>query len=182
MDLTCCQGTSGWARCRNVGWRPSARTSGTAPGAGSAPSSATAAPPDSAARDVLDLLLPGRDERHHVAELGPDLLDRVVEPGLTDGLVVGWAVCVLLHPLLGERAVLDLGQDPGHLGADRLVDHPRSPGEVAVLGGVGDGEPHPADPLLVHQVDDQLELVEAFEVGRFGLIAGADQGLVPGLD
>ena len=103
------------------------------------------------------------------------------EPGLAQGLVVGAAVGVLGHPLLGEGAVPDLRQDPAHLVSHRLVDDPGAPGQVAVLGGVRDGEPHAADPLLVHQVDDELELVQALEVGGLGLVAGAHQRLVPGL-
>ena len=55
-------------------------------------------------------------------------------------------------------------------------------GQVAVLGRVGDGVPHAGDALLVHEVDDELELVEALEVGRLGLVAGVDQGLEAGLD
>ena len=38
----------------------------------------------------------------------------------------------------------------------------------------------PGDPLLVHEVDDQLQLVQALEVGRLGLVAGVDQRLEAG--
>ncbi len=62
-----------------------------------------------------------------------------------------------------------------HLVPDVLVDHDGSPGEVAVLGGVGDRVPHARDALLVHEVDDELELVEALEIGGLGLVAGAHQ-------
>ncbi len=39
----------------------------------------------------------------------------------------------------------------------------------------------PADALLVHEVDDELQLVEALEVRRLGLVAGVDQRLEAGL-
>ena len=52
--------------------------------------------------------------------------------------------------------------------------------EVAVLGGVGDGVAHARDALLVHQVDDQLELVQALEVGQSRVVAALDQRLVAG--
>ena len=54
-------------------------------------------------------------------------------------------------------------------------------GEVAVLGGVGDRVAHAGDALLVHEVDDQLHLVEALEVGHLRLVAGLDQRLEAGL-
>src|SRR5205085_1920736 len=37
---------------------------------------------------------------------------------------------------------------------------------------------HPGDALLVHEVDDQLELVQALEVREPGVVAGAHQRLV----
>ena len=63
-----------------------------------------------------------------------------------------------------------------------LGDHALAARVVAVLGGVGDREAHPGEPLLVHQVDDQLELVQALEVGHLGVIAGLDERLEAGLD
>ena len=47
-----------------------------------------------------------------------------------------------------------------------VVDDARPAGDVAVLGGVGDRVAHAGDALLVHEVDDQLHLVEALEVRR----------------
>ena len=85
------------------------------------------------------------------------------------------------HPLGGEAAVLDLVEHLAHLGLHRRVDDPRTAGEVAVLGGVGDRVPHAGDALLVHEVDDQLQLVEALEVGRLGLVARLDERLEAGL-
>ena len=41
---------------------------------------------------------------------------------------------------------------------------------------------HVAQAALVDQVHDQLDLVDALEVGDFGLIAGGDEGLEAGLD
>jgi hypothetical protein len=55
-------------------------------------------------------------------------------------------------------------------------------GHVAVLGGVGDRVRIPWMPCLVHQVDDQLELVQALEVREARVVAGLDQGLEAGLD
>ena len=40
----------------------------------------------------------------------------------------------------------------------------------------------PVMPLLVDQVDDQLQLVEALEVGDLGLVAGLDERFEAGLD
>ena len=55
-------------------------------------------------------------------------------------------------------------------------------GEVAVLGGVRDRVAHAGDALLVHQVDDQLELVQALEVRQARVVARLDERLVAGPD
>ena len=41
---------------------------------------------------------------------------------------------------------------------------------------------HPLDAVLVHEVDDQLELVQALEVGEARVIPGLDERLEAGLD
>ena len=55
------------------------------------------------------------------------------------------------------------------------VDHPRAGDVVAVLSGVGDRPALLGDAALVHQVNDQLELVQALEVGHLRLVAGLDR-------
>ena len=40
----------------------------------------------------------------------------------------------------------------------------------------------PCEPLLVHQVGDQLELVQALEIGHVGVVARLHQRLEAGLD
>ena len=101
-----------------------------------------------------------------------DELDRVVLALLLEALVVRPAGLALGDPLVGELAVLDLVEDAPHLGAGLVGDDARAAGEVAVLGGVGDRVAHAGDPLLVHQVDDQLHLVEALEVRHLRRVAG----------
>src|SRR4029450_6971108 len=112
----------------------------------------------------------------------PGPLDRVVGPGLAHPGEVGPALVVLVDPLAGEGPRLDLGQDAAHLGLGGVVDDPRPAGVVAVLGGVRDRVAHAGQAALVHQVDDQLELVQALEVARPGWVAGLGQGLEAGLD
>src|SRR5207244_3510845 len=116
--------------------------------------------------DVLGLGLAGRDPRHHAPQLGPDDLDRmlpVVLPQLVEALPTG---VVLLDPLVGEAAVADLREDALHLGAGLVGDDAGPARHVAVLGGVGDRVAHAGDAVLVHEVDDELHLVQAFEVRR----------------
>ena len=79
--------------------------------------------------------------------------------------------------VLGEGAVLDVGQNLLHgllgLGGDDL-----GAGDVvAVLGGVGDGVAHTAEAGLVNEVNDQLHLMDALEIGVSGIVAGLAQGL-----
>src|SRR4029453_6821505 len=119
---------------------------------------------------------------HHPAQGLAGPLDRVVGPGLAHAGEVGPALVVLLDPLAGEGPGLDLGQDAAHLGLDPVVDDPGPAGVVAVLGRVRDRPAHAGQAALVHEVDDQLELVQALEVGNLGLVAGPGQGLEAGLD
>src|SRR5438045_4177713 len=126
---------------------------------------------------IGDHLLVGVQPRHHRAEPRADLLD-LGPPGLLAHLLeVREAVLGLSDPLLRELAALDLVQDAAHLRAGLLVDDARSARVVAVLRGVGDGVPHPAHPALVEEVDDELELVEALEVGDLGLVSRRDERL-----
>src|SRR5512132_771617 len=120
--------------------------------------------------------------RHHAAQRLAGLRDRVVGPGLAHAGEVGPALVVFLHPLAGEGPRLDLGQDAAHLGLGGVVDDAGPAGVVAVLGRVRHRVAHAGQAALVHQVDDQLELVQALEVGHLGLVAGLGQGLEAGLD
>ena len=72
------------------------------------------------------------------AQLGADLLDRVVAVGLAHALEVRPAAVVLGDPVARERAVLDVLEDVAHDAARLLVDDPRAGHVVAVLGGVAD--------------------------------------------
>ena len=83
---------------------------------------------------------------------------------------------------LAKAAVLDVVEEGLHGLLDFGRDDARAGDVVAPLGGVGDGVAHVGEAAAVHQVDDELELVEDLEVGEFGLVAGLDEGLEACLD
>src|SRR5690606_12360393 len=116
------------------------------------------------------------DPGHEVPHLPADLFELVVGLDSLELLEV-LALLGLGHPLLREGAVLDLGQDALHLGAGLLIDDPRAARDAAVLGGVRDRVPHVRQAALVDYVHDQLELVQALEVGGLRRVAGLHQGL-----
>src|SRR5918997_1327121 len=120
------------------------------------------------------------DPVHHRAQLPALALDLVVLLLGPHALEVLLARLVLGDPLAREVPRLDLGEDLLHRRAGGLADDAGAAREVAVLGRVRDRVAHPADALLVHEVDDQLELVEALEVGEPGVVAALDEGLVAG--
>src|SRR6185503_10559294 len=127
--------------------------------------------------------LPRRlDPGHHLAQPTAHLLDGVVGVTLSHREEAGAMRLVLQHPLPRELAGLDLGEDLLHLGLGPIVDDARPAGVVAVLRGVRDRVAHVGEAALVEQVDDQLHLVHALEVGDLGLIARLDEGLVGRLD
>src|SRR6185503_15159871 len=138
-----------------------------------------------ATRRTLTLLLrrspSARDERHHRAQLLADGLDLAALGLLSQLLHAGPARLDVADELLREGAGPDLLEDLAHLGAHVGVDDARAAREIAVLGGVGDGVAHAFEAALVHEVDDQLELVQALEVGDLGLVAGRHERLEAGL-
>jgi hypothetical protein len=89
---------------------------------------------------------------------------------------------VLEDEALRVFAALDVGQHLLHrhlgLGSDDL----RARHVLAVLGVVADRVVHVGDAAFIDQVDDQLQLVQALEIGHLGRVAGLDQRLVAGLD
>src|SRR4051794_26568765 len=121
------------------------------------------------------------DPVHHRTQLAALLLDLRVLLLLAHSLEVLLTGAVLGDPLARELPGLDLAEDVLHRLARRLGDDPLAARVVAVLGRVRDRVAHAADALLVHQVDDQLHLVEALEVREPGVVAGVHQSLVAGL-
>src|SRR5690606_4154019 len=90
-------------------------------------------------------------------------------------------IVVLVDPLLGKGAVLDVGQQLLHGCACLIVDDLRAGDVIAPLSSIRDRVAHVVQTALVEQVNDQLQLVHALEVGNFGLIASLNQRLEAGL-
>src|SRR5690554_429179 len=104
--------------------------------------------------------LPPLEPRHHGPQLVANLLDLVAQRGLPHLHELLPAGVVLAHPALGEAPALDVLQDLMHRLAHAVVDDLGAADVVAVLGGVADRVAHVLDATLIHQVDDQLQLVE----------------------
>src|SRR3954454_20189765 len=167
---------------RRRSWSATSRASRSSPRSDSPARRSSLASSSRRARRPRRLLLAAGDERHHAAQLLADRLD-LTALGLRAQLLHARAAGLdVADELLGERARADLLEDPAHLLAHVGVDDARPAREVAVLGRVGDGVAHALEAALVHQVDDQLELVEALEVRDLGLVARRDERLEAGLD
>src|SRR6266571_1114567 len=121
------------------------------------------------------------DPGHHFAQPGADLLDRQLGGHAPTRQQRRRAGAILEHEVLRVLARLDARQHRAHALARVLVDDLRPRGVFAVLGVVRDRVVHGADAALVHQVDDQLQLVQAFEVRHLGRVAGVDQRIESGL-
>src|SRR5713101_4252431 len=112
---------------------------------------------------------------HHFAQPGTDLLDRQLGGHAPVRKQRRRPGAVLENELLGVLAGLNARQHRAHALARVLIDDLRPRGVFAVLGVVRDRVVHGADAALVHQVDDQLQLVQALEVRHLGRVAGAVQ-------
>ena len=128
----------------------------------------------------LDILL--LDPGHAGTELATHFLDRMLLAGLEKGIVLLLATLGLCDPILGEFAGLNVLEGALHALLHRGINDFRTDNDVAILGSLGDREAHAADPRLVDHVDDQLELMENFEVGHLWLISSLDERLESGLD
>src|SRR6266699_2293932 len=126
----------------------------------------------------LPLLRP----RHHGTQRRAHALDQMVVLLAAHALEVGTALPTFLDPFTGEGAALDIGQDLLHPGADGGRDEGRAAGVIAVFRGVRDRVAHELHATAVHQVHDQLELVQALEIGELGRVAGGHERLEAGRD
>lgn len=124
----------------------------------------------------------GVEEGHGGAELGSYLFDGVVALGFT---VLGEAVAaglVFVDEFGGEASVLDVGEELLHGGLGGGGDDGGLGFVASPFGGVGDGVVHVLEASAVEEVDDELELVEDFEVGELGLVAGLGEDFKAALD
>src|SRR5262249_37867226 len=128
-------------------------------------------------------LHPGRlDPGHHLAEPPTDLLDRMIRLALADGEEARAVRLVLEDPFARELARLDLAEDLPHLDLGLVAHDAWAAGVAAVPRGMGHGVAHVGEAPLVEEVDDELHLVHALEVGALGLIARFAQRLEGRLD
>src|SRR5665647_2789877 len=118
--------------------------------------------PCSAGGGTLDVVGVGRlDPAHQAAQLATGLLDRV-GGALGAQCVELWGARVLVgDEALGEGTALDVREHGLHVVLDPLVDDAGTRDVVAVLCRVGDRPALFGDATLNHQVNDQLELVQA---------------------
>jgi hypothetical protein len=87
------------------------------------------------------------------------------------------AFLVLGDPLTREFAVLDFLQNLLHFFLRATIHDARAASEIAVLRRIGNVLVHFGESAFVQQVHDQLQLMQAFVVRDFRLIAGFDQRL-----
>src|SRR5712692_6923105 len=120
--------------------------------------------------------------RHHAPQLGAHGLDRVLLFLHAQGGEIAYAILVFLDPLPSERTVLDASKNFLHGGAGSVPHDLFAAGQIAVLGSIGNGIAHTAQPALVDQVHDQFHFMQALEVGDLGLVPGLDQSFESFLD
>src|SRR5574343_1590480 len=122
------------------------------------------------------------DPRHHVAQLFANLLDRVSSGQTTASSHARVVGAAFQDEHLGVFTGLDALQGIAHGFTGFGVDDFRTGHVLAVFGVVRDRVVHVGDAALVHQVDDQLQFVQALEVGHFRGVASFNQGFEAHLD
>ena len=124
----------------------------------------------------------GIEEGHGGAEGFPDDLDGMLGFLFAVGVELLAAGGLVFEEGLGELTVLDFGEDGLHGLAALIVDDAGTADIVAPLGRIRNAVPHVGEAAAIDEVDDELELVEDFEVSALGLVAGFDQGFKAALN
>ncbi len=122
------------------------------------------------------------DPGHHGAQLVAHHFDAVVGRVAAAGRHARVVQAAFLDEHLGVVAVLDALERIAHGHARLLVDDLGARHVLAEFGVVRDRVVHVGDAAFIDQVHDELELVQAFEIGHLGRVAGFDQRLVTHLD
>src|ERR671910_1538256 len=137
---------------------------------------------ESARRRALGVVVvAGLHPAHELAQFTAGGLDRVLLALLAKPVELDSAGVLIGDEARGPRPVLNLAKDLLHPLLHRLVDDLRAGRVVAVCGSVRHRPALLGDSALVHEVDDQLQLVQALEVGDLGLVAGLRERLESGL-
>ena len=122
------------------------------------------------------------DPGHHAAKTLTDLFGAVFGLGGAHGLEPDLGGLVFQDPLTGKGATLNIGENLLHLGLGLVGDNTRAGDVVAIFRGIRDRIAHIGKAALIDQIDDQLDLMQALEIGHLGGIARLDQGIETGLD
>src|ERR1022692_986530 len=101
------------------------------------------------------------DPTHQASQLAPGLLDGVLLTLSPQRLELRRAGVLVGDEARREGAALHVGEDSPHVVLDVRVDDPRARDVVAVFGGIRYRPALFGDAALIHQVDDQLELMQA---------------------
>src|SRR5690554_3065601 len=126
--------------------------------------------------------LVGSNPWHHRPQLLTNLFDWVggiVATVRSHGWVVG---STFGNKHLGVFTALDALEGVAHGFTRLLVDDLRAGYVLTVLGVVGDTVVHVGNTAFEHQVNNQLELVQALEVSHFRRVTGFGQNFETGLD
>ena len=119
---------------------------------------------------------------HHAAQFAAHMFDLMIGLIAAGGKEHGVAGAGFKNEVARELAALDVLQHGLHFLFHVFRDQAGTGDIVAVFGGVADGVAHTGKTALVHEIDDELHFVHAFEVGHFGLVASFHQRFETGLD
>ena len=87
-----------------------------------------------------------------------------------------------LHQLAREFSALDILKDELHFLPCRFADCARTAGARTEFGRVGNRAIHAGNAARMDEIDDQFQLVQAFEIGELRRITRLDQRIETGLD
>src|ERR1700751_177955 len=117
---------------------------------------------------------------HIRAKARAHFLDQLTLLFPTARIEFGPACFIFRDPLSREFSILDFLEHPAH-GAPRFFcDDLRAASVVAVLRCVANGIAHVTQTTAIHQVDDEFQFMETFEISDFRLIAGFYERLESG--
>src|SRR5689334_19564285 len=118
-----------------------------------------------------------RDPGHQRTQALAHFFDWMRFPVLEKAFVFGASRLVLGNPTLGELARLDVLERLLHFLLHRGVHNLWADGNITPFGRLRNGEAHSGDARLIHEVDNEFQLVKTLEISHLWLVPRFNQHL-----
>src|SRR5699024_5583281 len=122
------------------------------------------------------------DKWHQFAQVLTYFCDWMLIFLIVDCIILRTSRLVFKNPAFGEFAALDFRKHLFHARFCFVIDYTRSGNEIPPLRCIRDGVAHVFHAAFIHEVHDELHLMETFEISDFRLVTCICKCFKPGFD